>query len=61
MSLEEREASLKKKRKERKGENNKNCVHTLDQGRQQTNKHKRKDILLILGYNADIYYIYKYI
>jgi len=35
-------------------------AYTLDQGRQQINKHKRKDILLILGYNADIYYIYKY-
>lgn len=33
-------------------------AYTLDQGRQQINK--RKNILLILEYNADIYYIYKY-
>jgi len=29
MSLEEREASLKKKKREKKGENNKNKLHTL--------------------------------
>lgn len=44
MSLEEEEKLLKEKK-----------LHTLDQGRD--NKKKNKDILLILGYNADIYYI----
>lgn len=34
----------------------KNCVHFRP--RETTDKHKRKDILLILGYNADIYYTY---